>query len=580
MPAPLTISGIRHPKYNADYTKWRTAYEGGRLFLNSYLINNSKNEDLSTFELRKRVSYVPAFAKSAINDIKNNIYQRLVEIRRLEGSKAYQDAVAGKDGGVDGAGMSMNAFIGQYILSELIVLSKVGVMVDMPPKQGALKSQNVNRRPYLYYFCAEDILSWTWDQNILTNVLLRVTETDYAYGTLTSGTSTFTRHMYLNPLGPGVIIDDYLFNAKEKKDYLKTRTILDLPMLPFVLLDLGQSLMCDVVDYQIALTNLASTDLNFLLEANKPFYTEQVDPTQKNIYGKRHKEIDLNTGLPISQTDRVGPYNPVEASDDIEIGTIVGRQYMQGLNSPAFIAPPDAPLKSSMAKQEQMKAELRQVINLGLASLETKHASAESKKADDRGLEAGLSCIGLELEYGERQIAKIWAIYEGSDPATINYPEKYDLKSDFDRVELAKSLMELKYAAPSRTYSKKVSEDIARIMLGTKITAEDLAKIVQEITDADYVSSGFEEIASDIMSGIVDKETASNARGYNGKKVVPIADKEHKDRLAAIAQAQSVNAAGQGTTNDANQNKDVKTVSQNPDLNPASGGSLTRGPGK
>ncbi len=69
------ISAIRHPEYNYDYSKWRAAYEGGSSFLDTYLINNTRRESIEDFNLRRKITYVPAFAKSAINDIVNSIYQ-------------------------------------------------------------------------------------------------------------------------------------------------------------------------------------------------------------------------------------------------------------------------------------------------------------------------------------------------------------------------------------------------------------------------------------------------------------------------------------------------------------------------
>ena len=47
--------------------------------------------------------------------------------------------------------------------------------------------------------------------------------------------------------------------------------------IPFILLDIGESLMKDVANHQIALLNLGSSDVSYALKANYPFYTEQQD---------------------------------------------------------------------------------------------------------------------------------------------------------------------------------------------------------------------------------------------------------------------------------------------------------------
>ena len=76
---------------------------------------------------------IPKFAEAAINDIRNAIYQRMRDITRKGGSKAYQYAVNGNNLGVDHRGATMNAFIGVKVLTELLVMGRVGVFVDAPP---------------------------------------------------------------------------------------------------------------------------------------------------------------------------------------------------------------------------------------------------------------------------------------------------------------------------------------------------------------------------------------------------------------------------------------------------------------
>ena len=47
------------------------------------------------FNGRRAVTPIPAFAKAAVNDIRNSIYQRMSDVLRIGGSGAYQQAVAG-----------------------------------------------------------------------------------------------------------------------------------------------------------------------------------------------------------------------------------------------------------------------------------------------------------------------------------------------------------------------------------------------------------------------------------------------------------------------------------------------------
>jgi hypothetical protein len=52
---------------------------------------------------------------------------------------------------------------------------------------------------------------------------------------------------------------------------------LELRRISFILLDIGDSMIKDIVNHQIALLNLGSSDVNYALKANFPFYVEQRD---------------------------------------------------------------------------------------------------------------------------------------------------------------------------------------------------------------------------------------------------------------------------------------------------------------
>ncbi len=58
-----------------------------------------------------------------------------------------------------------------------------------------------------------------------------------------------------------------------------------------------------------------------------------------------------------------------------------------------------------MSKQQQLKQDIRDLVNLNLSNIKPKLQSAESKQIDEHGLEAGLSALGLVLEHAERKAA-------------------------------------------------------------------------------------------------------------------------------------------------------------------------------
>ena len=159
-----TIDELKHPEYKdlqRYWNKWRLTYEGGDKFVNAYVKMFSQLEDYNDFADRKAITYVPAFAKAAVNDIKNSIFQRTADITRVGGPESYQNAILGRDGGVDLDGSSMNAFIGRQLLPEMLTMKKVGVYVDAPDNQGVTLYDVKDERPYVYLYKAEEIISWT-----------------------------------------------------------------------------------------------------------------------------------------------------------------------------------------------------------------------------------------------------------------------------------------------------------------------------------------------------------------------------------------------------------------------------------
>jgi hypothetical protein len=121
----------------------------------------------------------------------------------------------------------------------------------------------------------------------------------------------------------------------------------------------------------------------------------------------------------------------------------------------------------------------------------------------------------------------------------VKYPAIYALKSDAERIAEATSLQLLVRAAPGLSYAREICKRVAKIMLEGLVDSQMLLKVLEEIDKAEYIEGDYKAVAQDVLNGLVDNVTASNARGYNGAKVVPIAKIEHVERLKEIAQAQS-----------------------------------------
>jgi len=518
----MSLSGIKHPDYISDaenYEKWRLTFEGGRKFINRYLIKFSQREDDDDFNERSAITYNPAFAKSSILDVRNAIFQRISSVSRKGGPANYQDAIKGKGKGVDLRGSSMDAFIGNQILHEVLTMRKVGVWVDRQPIPDSATQALKTDSPYMYVYKAEDIRSWLpskngdpWDyQSVLLRDHTMVIDKELG---VPSGCIERFRKAWIAE--DNKVHVQFLLEG-EKGETIKDgpEQILDLDQIPFHVFEITISLMQDICDYQIALLNTESADLGYILKANYPFYTEQRD-SKTGSHIKR--QPDGTEDGEVSKTD-----------DNITTGTTHGRAYAKGMERPGFIAPPTEPLKASMEKEKQMKEDIRVLLNLALSGVQPKHSSADSKEMDQKGLEAGLSAIGLVLEIGERCLAKIWAKYEKTEPADVTYPKRYSLKSDRDILDEIEKLQERSAAAPSITYKKEVGKMIATTLLAGRVTEKILDTILAEIDKATILTTDPETVFAAVEAGIMSNKDAAIALG--------IPEEAKKDRASRIAEA-------------------------------------------
>lgn len=532
------ITTYRHPWYSghaADWRKWRLVYEGGDCFVDAYLKPFSDREDNADFRSRKCMTPVPAFAKAAVNDIKNSLYSRFCDIARRGGSTGYQSAIQGQDNGVDLHGSSMNGFMGTQVLPELLVMAKVGVYVDMPELPGNNLLASAGTRPYIYMYRAEEICSWTWRPDRpdeFGSVLLCDYVDQCCPDTgLPNGQWARYRHLWIAEDGrvhckfyneEGLPVDKTGLVAEDE-------FILNIDYIPFVVLELNNSLLADVANHQIALLNMESADVAYAVKGNFVFYTEQRDPRLESPHLKPKKPD--GTGTNSAQT--------AAATESIEVGTIQGRAYAPQMDRPGFIAPPSEPLEVSMKKEDQLKEDIRTLVNLSLSNIKSTFASAESKAMDERGLESGLGYIGLVLEHGERKIAKYWAAYEGSgEIATIKYPEKYSLMSDKERDSRIKQMSTVRDAVPSITFRRTVNKEIATVMVGHQVSIEQLDAIHAEIDKAPAFSADPDVIDKAVVGGYLDRELAAELMGYP-EGTADKANEEAAERQAQIAESQA-----------------------------------------
>ena len=544
--APTTDAGqidftaLTHPEYDKmifDWERYRCTFKSGEDFLEKYLVKFSNRESDEDFKDRKCITYIPSHARTAVLEIRNAIFKRMVDISRNGGSDTYRESIYGENKGVDKLGSSMNSFMGTKVLTELMTMTRVGVYIDKPPiPEGATLAdrESLNLKPYLYIYQAEDIRSWGFDSETgsLRSVLLR----DYRYiyndeTGLPLGIEPFYRFMIKR--------DGFVEVKIYDKDNLIVETyVLDLPEIPFVIGELNESILTDVVRHQIALLNLGSGDMNYATKSNYPFYVEQIDPQAEFLNNLTGADLESD-----GTTDGTTATANTSRSKSVKVGVAQGRGYARGLDAPKFISPDTGPLEASMKKQESIKQEIRELVSLSVAGL-----------SEEGGLEAGLAYLGLQLESMERSIGRIWSYYEGEGDKvpSIAYPNDYQVKGNAERIEDAKGLLYFVDKVPSLQYQKTIAKEVVSKTLGHKVSSEELDEIYKEIDDSKVVVIDPNVLAQDIENGLVDTLTAGIARGYS-PEAVKKAMLERLEKANMIAMAQSgrsgepVNAATGGS---------------------------------
>ena len=536
------IVEVRHPSYLSsllDWRKWRICYNGGEYFRKLFLQKFTSREDEKDFQDRLNLTPIPTYARVALNDVRNAIFQRLKDTTRRDGSVAYQRACNGLDLGVDLRGNTMNGFLGIKVLTELLIMGRVGVYVDSPEVPGNATLADVkNFRPYLYFYPIEDILSWTCSKpdepSTFQALLLRDVVLNFDQRTYLPTTTVERFRMLWIDRDTGRVNLQFLDtsgNPIDRDGNPAGAVELELTRIPFVLLDIGDSMIKDVVNHQIALLNLGSADINYALKANFPFYVEQKD--------MRASGSHLKNAVGEDGTATTG--GQASADNDVTVGIMQGRYYDMKMNPPAFINPSSEPLKASMELQAKLEDDIRKLIHLAVANTANR-ATAESKSMDNQGLEAGLSYIGLVLEAAERQIAEFWAAYEERDPAkrniaTIKYPDRYSLKTDADRIQEADNLVKLMYAVPGQKVKRELAKSIVLALLGGKISVSDIQAIFDEIDKAPYATSDPTTIIAAVEAGLCGEKTGAMALGFNDDEHIQ-AREDHAARAIRILQAQ------------------------------------------
>lgn len=549
---PVKYADIVHPDYLScapDWRKWRLTFEGGDAYIDEYLRKFNREKWPNWFE-RRFLTYCPPAAKEAVVEVRNAVFQRLNDVSRTAGTGTYMASCKGEDGGVDRKGATMSSFLGLTVLDEMLSMKEVGVWIDMPIiRPGETLKDSEKKKPYLYYFPVESVLSWREDDSgKLIRLLVKECELSYDE---TTGLPTGTEQDRYRFAWLG--LDGKVHVRIEDKDgvEIQAETVLDIDEIPFTWFFIPHSLLQDVADMQKALLNMESSDVYWCVKSNWPVFVEQYDPRPSSAMARpaqqaakvpTFNEDPLVTfsaqETPSGQAKEAGQGKDVERT----LGPTGGFRYGKDLNAPAFIHPSPEPLEASMKKEQQIEEKIRRSIHLSVAMLDPRMASAESKQMDDKGLQNGLLAIGMALEAGERDVARIWAKYEKATPTTIRYPEEWTMQGDAGRRADAEALCKLKDQVPSITASKEICKEVANKLLGHKIAPAKLEEIYNQIDQAECLTFKIEDVEKEIQLRIASAETVSKNRGYP-KTEHEKALKEQAEQLRIVAISQTDGAA-------------------------------------
>lgn len=515
-----------HPNYSintSDWQKWRLTMDGGTKYISQYLRQFSLKEDQASFlERRDYLTYNPGFAMADIKEIAHAVFDRLGDVSRQNGGLIYQSIISGQQGGVDYKGSTMNSFLGNYVIEELLCMGRVGVFVDMQADIPGVKTDpNNTPHPYLYVYKTENITNWVYGNPDrpyqLTGVVLKDEQYTVDKDGFPTGTQEVERILVLNN---GVVTETKKITGKP--DVVRT---IDIPEIPFVIFEIPEALLKKVANHNIVLLNMESADAMFAIRQNFPLYTEQFDENGAKTKVAQEK-TDGTTGV-----------------KEVKAGVSSGRRYPVGTERPGFVNPSPEPLKINMEKEDVIRKQIRSLIHLSIAELSNKGASAESKLSGERSLETGLTAIGQLLETGERQIGKYMSFYTLETEPTVKYPQKWSLKTLSERLEEAGTLKKQQFTTSSVTCQKEVAKRIARVLLESQSSAETISTIEKEIDDAPGSTSDPDVLKVHLADSLVTRATASKLSGYDDTEAVN-AYEEYVQKLADIQNYQRPGVAG------------------------------------
>ena len=506
-----------HERINSTLQqRWRLIKKGGDDFVEEFLVRREK-ESTAVFQARQSMSYDPATASSAVDDVVNSLSARL-DVSRTGGSTEYQDIIDGNNGGVDRNGASMDDFLISSTIPELCFMQKVCWVIHN------FTDPNDERKvPYIVQHPVEQIFNWAYRDGRLTAFAVKFPasvideETGFAkeeveviraFKLTESGVETWLQSE-----------DDIELDVLTLEEG-SSREVLGIDEIPVVVFNLPVGLLSKIDKIQIAALNLASADIQWLRTANLTIYTEQ------------------GTAFPRGAMVKSADPTTEEDTHEITLGSDTGRKYPMNAERPGFISPSAEPINASMKKQEVLDLKAKELLKTNMANMSL--ASAESIQLLGQGMESGLFIIGTVLKLGEEAFARIFHKYlnRESSPVTVSYPKKYELRTEQDRLNKVKEVKEISKTFGSNTAKKYLEIQAVNILLDGRIPHEELLAIHKEIQDTDFCIYEPTTVRDLVEAGIISRALASRSLGAPAEDAAS-AEAEHIRRIVAVKISQT-----------------------------------------
>lgn len=499
-----------------DFFEWRFCYAGGRLFREEFLQRFDDRENEAEYIRRRSLTPIPAYAKTAINNVKNSVIRRLPDIRRSGGTKKWQDAVAGVGRGVDRRGSSMNAFIAKKILAELLVMGRTGVLVDAPALPDGMTQDEVPESfsPWLNSYRVEFIHNLVpadvdspsdWSSVKLENNRRQIDPVT-GENVVVSG---FRKYWLDADRDNKVNLQDF----NESDEATGEIRHLNIDAIPLVLFSIDQSLMADACSYQISFLNLISAATSYSIDSSYSFLTRQ------------------------RGGDDAGEWL-IGEEEDTETGRNKGLFYPKGMDRPGYISPDSAPVLTSLEQQREMKKTIEDLV-LGAIS-----------EIGEGSVEAGLASIGMCVQIGESRLWDHYTTFEARDAARrrmpiVDYPDTWSMKSDEERLKEGIEFLNLGNLLIGQDAKKQAQFDAADRFWRGKISTEDLNKIKKTMADAPYSIADPDVVIKAKKEGIFTTETTALALGANpGEGKAATEEGAAKAVMVAAAMSDASNPRG------------------------------------